>query len=81
MHIKLMRMRLLGRNIRLEIPRKVQTVYIGAVEGRISRGRSRLRWKDRVRMVLDNSRIKKWRKRMGNKESWKKTMKEVKARI
>ena len=74
-------MRLLGRNIRLEIPRKVQTVYIGAVEGRISRGRSRLRWKDRVRMVLDNSRIKKWRKRMGNKESWKKTMKEVKARI
>jgi len=59
----------------------VKKIFEGKLDGRIGRGRSRLRWINGVEDVLRKLRVRRWKKKAMNREKWASIIKEAKAKL
>ena len=79
--IKIRRLEWLGHVSRMNETGSVKKIFEGKLDGRIGRGRSRLRWINGVEDVLRKLRVRRWKKKAMNREKWASIIKEAKAKL
>ena len=78
--IKIRRLEWLGYVIRLNETRSVKKIFEGKLEGRRGSGRPRLRWINDVKDDLRKLGVKRWRKKVLDREEWASIIREAKAK-
>jgi hypothetical protein len=61
--------------------RSVKKIFEGKLEGRRGRGRPKLRWINDVEDDLRKLGVKRWRKKVLEREEWAAIIKEAKAKL
>jgi hypothetical protein len=79
--IKIRRFEWFGHVVRMNETRSVKKIFEGKLEGRRSRGRSRLRWINDVEDNLRKLGVKGWRTKTLEREEWASIIKEDKAKL
>jgi hypothetical protein len=79
--IKIRRLEWPGHASRMNETRSVKKIFEGKLEGRIDRGRPRLRWINGVEDDLRKLGVKRWRTKALNREEWASIIREAKAKL
>jgi hypothetical protein len=79
--IKIRRLERLGHIIRMDETRSVKKIFEGKLEGRIGRGRPRLRWINNVEDDLRKLGVKRWQTKALDRVEWASMRREAKAKL